>query len=46
MSEEYTVEEGYCEKREDETHCVCWWEGEACCSCGHTGEVTDEMDTA
>ncbi len=27
--------EGYCDKREDETHCEHWWDGEPCCSCGH-----------
>jgi len=24
----------HCPKRADETHCVHWWDGEACCSCG------------
>jgi len=23
-----------CPVREDKIHCVCWWEGEACCGCG------------
>lgn len=23
------------------THCACWWDGEACCNCGDTGEVED-----
>lgn len=31
----YLPSEGYCSVREDETHCDCWWDGEACCSCGH-----------
>lgn len=26
-------EETPCPKRDDEIHCVCWWEGEACCAC-------------
>lgn len=31
------VEEGFCPKRTDETHCNHWWDTEdtACCNCGH-----------
>jgi hypothetical protein len=28
-------DEGLCYAREDEQHCNCWWDGNACCSCGH-----------
>jgi hypothetical protein len=23
-----------CQKREDKTHCTCWYDGETCCACG------------
>ena len=27
--------DGWCPSRDDETHCVHWWDGEeACCGCG------------
>lgn len=29
------LDAGYCLKREDEQHCVHWWDGGKCCSCGH-----------
>lgn len=32
-------EETPCPKREDEIHCVHWWEGEPCCDCGDNGEL-------
>lgn len=28
------TEETPCPKREDKTHCVCWYECEPCCACG------------
>lgn len=37
---EYMLDEEYCPRREDETHCECWWDGDACCSCGASG-LTD-----
>lgn len=28
------IEEGWCPVREDETHCVHWWDGDKpCCGC-------------
>jgi hypothetical protein len=26
--------QGYCHKRQDETHCEHWWDGEPCHDCG------------
>ena len=31
------LSDGWCPKREDELHCVCWWDAEPCCSCGYDG---------
>jgi protein gp37 len=35
------IGEGYCPKREDNTHCVHWWdgEGEPCCGCKQIGPI-------
>jgi len=30
-----SINECYCEAREDETHCQCWWDGDECCNCSH-----------
>ena len=36
VSQADQVEEGFCPKRADGTHCVHWWDGDAaCCDCGH-----------
>ena len=32
-----------CPKRVDETHCVCWWDGLACCSCDAPAENFQEV---
>lgn len=32
--ERQASEDGYCASREDGQHCVHWWDGETCCSCG------------
>lgn len=35
---ETDIDEGFCRAREDSTHCVHWWDGDApCCSCGVLG---------
>lgn len=36
-----TADEGFCDKREDQTHCVCWWDCKTCCSCGHKTGKSD-----
>ena len=32
MNEEREKE--FCSKRDDETHCDCWYDGNNCCACG------------
>lgn len=36
----------FCPKRDDQTHCNCWWDGKPCCACGsnegHIDGVGDE----
>lgn len=39
-----TPDEGWCEAREDRTHCNHWWECEPCCSCGHDGGGEADCD--
>lgn len=34
----FDVEEGFCKVREDNLHCVCWWDEMKCCACGHQPE--------
>jgi hypothetical protein len=41
---ETTADEGACSAREDGVHCVHWWDGEPCCSCGHDGGEVDGED--
>jgi hypothetical protein len=36
--------EGYCIKRDDETHCLHWWEGEKCCNCDAPGMSEEEKE--
>lgn len=31
----FSKDEGFCESREDNLHCVCWWEEKPCCACGY-----------
>lgn len=33
-----------CSEREDGQHCNCWYDGEACCSCGDKPQLETEMD--
>ena len=35
QADHWTVEEGFCPERGDETHCNCWQEGLLCCACNH-----------
>ncbi len=34
--------ETMCPKREDSLHCICWYDGEACCACGGNPPLTNE----
>lgn len=34
-----------CPKREDKTHCTCWYDGGACCSCGAPAETDEDLLT-
>lgn len=44
MSEDAAaVDEEYCPKREDATHCRHWWDCEPCCACGKDDPCTDEQ---
>jgi len=39
----FDKDEGFCEKREDNLHCNCWWDSESpCCGCGYNGGHIDE----
>ncbi len=33
-----------CPNSQDESHCVCWWECEACCRCGDTATEDGSCD--
>lgn len=42
----YSENEGFCEVREDNLHCECWWNNgevavDPCCACGYIGEEND-----
>ena len=39
-----SISEEYCPAQEDEIHCVCWWDGEPCCSCGNNDAVKEENE--
>lgn len=32
-----------CPKREDSQHCICWYDGKPCCSCGDTMTFGDAI---
>jgi len=34
-----------CYKRTDQTHCRCWWDGDACCACGAPAMSEDQKMT-
>ena len=43
-SDPWTMEEGFCPERGDETHCNCWWDEDICCACGHDPMMTATME--
>ncbi len=41
----FEQEETPCPNRADKTHCVCWWEGKPCCSCGAGSTLKERIKT-
>lgn len=38
----FKEEDGFCKVREDNLHCVCWWDDKPCCACNFNGGKIDD----
>lgn len=41
-NQEDEAAEQTCPNREDDMHCIHWWDGEPCCACGAPAMTEDE----